>query len=49
VAHKAADKQWLIRTYEGLDGVVNVESLGISLPMAEIYSGVELSADMEED
>jgi Uma2 family endonuclease len=48
VAHKAADKQWLMRTYEGLDAVVNVESLGISLPMAEIYSGVELSPDVEE-
>ena len=33
VARKTVDKRWLISTYEGLDAVVNVESLGISLPM----------------
>jgi Uma2 family endonuclease len=48
VAHKAADKSWMISTYEGLDAVVNVESMGISLPMAEIYRGVELSPEMED-
>jgi Uma2 family endonuclease len=43
VAHKAPDKRWVITTYEGLDAVVIVESLGISLPMAEIYDGIEFS------
>ena len=47
VARKAADKRWVISTYEGIDVVVNVESLGVSLPMAEIYNGVELSPDIE--
>ena len=32
----------------GLDEVVKIESLSISLPMAEIYSGVELDPDVEE-
>jgi Uma2 family endonuclease len=49
VAHKTADKRWVISTYEGMDAVVNLESLGISLPMVEIYSGVELSSDIEEN
>jgi Uma2 family endonuclease len=48
VARKTADKRWLITTYEGLDAVVNVESLGVSLPMSEIYGGVELSQEIEE-
>jgi len=43
VFHKKADKHWAITTYEGLDAVVNIESLTMSLPMTEIYSGVELN------
>ncbi len=49
VAHKKPDKRWEITTYEGLDAVVNVESLGISLPTTEIYSGVELNPDATVD
>ncbi len=48
VAHKTADKRWVISTYEGLEAVVNIESLSISLPMAEIYRGVEFGPEMEE-
>jgi Uma2 family endonuclease len=43
VARKTPDKRWLISTYEGMDAVINVESLGVSLPVREIYGGVELS------
>jgi len=43
VARKTPDKRWLISTYEGMDAVINVESLGVSLPLREIYGGVELS------
>ncbi len=49
VAHKKANKQWVITTYEGLDAVVNIESLTMSLPMREIYSGVELNPDATTD
>jgi Uma2 family endonuclease len=42
VFRKTPDRRWLISTYESLDAVANVESLGISLPLAEIYAGVEL-------
>ena len=44
VLRKTPDKRWLISTYEGLDAVANVESLGISFSLAEIYAGVELPA-----
>jgi len=43
VARKTPDKRWLISTYEGKDAVVNVESLDVSLPLRDIYGGVELS------
>jgi Uma2 family endonuclease len=49
VARKKADKQWVLTTYEGLDAVVNIESLTMSLPMTEIYSGVELNPDTAGD
>jgi len=49
VFHKKADKHWAITTYEGLDAVVNIESLTMSLPMTEIYSGVELNPDAAAD
>ena len=42
VFRKTPDKRWLISTYEGLDAVAEVESLGISFQLADIYAGVEL-------
>jgi len=42
VFRKTPDKRWLISTYEGLDAVAEVESLGISFKLAEVYAGVEL-------
>jgi Uma2 family endonuclease len=48
VFRKTPDKRWLISTYEGLDTVANVESLGISFQLAEIYAGVELPAAADE-
>jgi Uma2 family endonuclease len=44
VFRKTPDKRWLITTYEGLDAVAQVESLGISFPLAEVYARVELPA-----
>jgi len=49
VAHKTPDKRWVISTFEGAEAVVSVESLGISLPMAEIYSGVDLNSAIQEN
>ena len=47
VSRKTPESRWILTTYEGLDAVVNVESLGISIPMAELYVGVEFSASSE--
>ena len=44
VFRKASDKHWTITTYEGLDAVAAVETLSISLPLIEIYSGIEFPA-----
>jgi Uma2 family endonuclease len=33
--------RWILSTHEGLEDAVAVETLGISIPMAEIYRGVE--------
>ena len=46
VAHKTVDKRWLISTYEGINAVVNVESLGVSLPVIGIYDGVEFATNL---
>jgi Uma2 family endonuclease len=42
VFRKTPDKRWLLTTHEGLDTVVNVESLGVSFQLAEVYDRVEL-------
>jgi Uma2 family endonuclease len=48
IFRKASDNQWMLRTYEGLDAVVTLESVGVSLPLAEVYGGVELPATIED-
>jgi Uma2 family endonuclease len=42
VIRKTDDARWVITTYEGLDKLAQIESLAISLPLAEVYAGVEL-------
>ena len=42
VFRKTPDKRWLISTYEGLDAVAHIESLGISFQLGEVYAGLEL-------
>jgi Uma2 family endonuclease len=39
---KTHDNEWILRTHEGLDALVPVESLGISLSLREVYDGVAL-------
>lgn len=31
---------WLLRSFDGLEAVVTLHSLGISIPLAEIYKGI---------
>lgn len=38
------DGQWVLTDYTQPDGVVPIESLGIELPIAQIYEGIDLVA-----
>lgn len=44
VFRKTPDKRWLLTTYEGLQAVAGIECLGVSLPLGEVYEGIELPA-----
>ena len=44
VFRKTSGSRWIINTYEGLEAVAAVETLSISLPLIEIYSGIEFPA-----
>jgi len=44
---KAPDGSWNLTTYEGLDTVVPVKSLNISIPVSELYEGVEFPPPTE--
>jgi Uma2 family endonuclease len=39
---KKRENEWVLRSYEGLKAEVAIESLGISLVLAEVYQGVEV-------
>ena len=44
VSRRTPENRWVLTTYQGLDITVQVESLGISIPMAEIYTDIEFPA-----
>jgi Uma2 family endonuclease len=41
VAHRRTDRGFVRETYAGLDAVIPLPEVGIELPLAEIYDGVE--------
>jgi Uma2 family endonuclease len=41
VFRRMTDGRWILSTYEGIDAVAPIESLSISVPLAEIYEVVE--------
>jgi Uma2 family endonuclease len=45
---KTDAERWVLSTYKGLDSVVPVECLGVTLPLTEIYRGVELPALVDD-
>jgi Uma2 family endonuclease len=47
VFRKEADRRWILSTYEGLDASAAVDSLNISLPLVEVYAGVDLPIPTE--
>ena len=44
VFRNAEDAGWMLSTYEGVDAIVPIQSVGISLRMSDIYAGVEFRA-----
>ena len=47
VYRKTPEGRWVLSTYEGLNAVVNVESLAISMPMSQLYERVEFPSSTE--
>jgi Uma2 family endonuclease len=41
VFRKTAEKEWLLSTYKGLDETIPFHSVSVTVPMTEIYAGVE--------
>ena len=41
VFFKASDVKWILSKYEGMESLVKIESLGIEIPAAEFYAGIE--------
>ena len=41
VFFKASDVKWILSKSEGLESLVKIESLGIEIPAAEFYAGIE--------
>jgi hypothetical protein len=44
VFYKVSDVKWILSIYEGIQSIVKIESLGIEIPAAEIYAGIEFPA-----
>ena len=42
VFRRSSASEWVLRRYEGLQESVPIDSVGISIPMAEIYDGVAM-------
>jgi Uma2 family endonuclease len=38
---KTADNRWALSTFDGLESVAAIESLGFAMPLAEVYDGIE--------
>ena len=44
VFYKESEVQWILRKHEGLNSIIKLGSLGIEIPAAEIYAGIEFQA-----
>jgi Uma2 family endonuclease len=44
VFRKAPGDRWILSTYKGVAAVAPLESIGIDLPLDEVYAGVEFAA-----
>lgn len=41
--HSRQDNRWIIETIQGLGAAVTLDSVGITIPLAEIYEDVDLT------
>ena len=48
VAFRRTEAGFVRETHEGLDAVLPLGEIGINLPLAEIYEGVQFSSEREE-
>ena len=44
---KIADNRWVLNTYQGLDTIAPIESVGVSLPLSEVYKDFEFPPIVE--
>ncbi len=45
---KQTSRQWLLKIYEDLDEIINIESIGCQISLADIYAQIEFVKDAEE-
>jgi Uma2 family endonuclease len=43
IFHRMENNLWLLQTYQGLEAIAQIESLGIDAPLGEIYATLNLS------
>lgn len=49
VAHRRTENGFSREIYDGLDAVLRLPEIGIDMPLAEIYEGVQFEPEPEED
>ncbi|HEY3742014.1 MAG TPA: Uma2 family endonuclease [Bryobacteraceae bacterium] len=45
---KTAENRWVLSIFDGLESVAAIESLGLAMPLSEVYDGIELPAVVED-
>ncbi|GAB4299167.1 MAG: hypothetical protein Fur0025_37920 [Oscillatoriaceae cyanobacterium] len=41
--HRTESDRWLLQTYQGLEAIVQIESIAIAAPLGEIYATLDLT------
>jgi len=48
VIYRRTDQQFIPEVYEGIDAVVPLSEIGVELPLADIYQGMEFPPEVPE-
>ena len=48
VVYRRTDQQWVSEVYEGIDAVLPLPEIGVDLPLAEIYQGMNFPPEVDE-